>query len=123
MRLSEVAVLLDAEVLVGSEDDAEVLSGGGSDSVSDVLVYGRPGMLLLTGLTQPSVVRAAQLTEASGIVFVRGKKPDESLLGMAARLRVPVLLSPHSLYDSCGRLYVRGLPGVITSRSEQLACC
>ncbi len=122
MRLSEVVAALEAEVLVDVGEDVEVLSGGGSDSVSDVLVYGKPGMLLLTGLVQPSVVRAAQLTESAAIVFVRGKRPDENLLEMAAHLRVPVLLSPHSLYDSCGRLYVRGLPGVIVQTNEPLAC-
>ncbi len=123
MRLCEVAAALDAEVLVNGGDDGEVLTAGGSDSVSDVLVYGKPGMLLLTGLIQPSVVRVAQLTGAAAIVFVRGKKPERSLLEMAERLGVPVLVSPHSLYDACGRLYVRGLPGVIAAPAQLDLCC
>lgn len=107
----------------GGDPELEVHSGGGSDSVSDVLVFGKPGMLLLTGLTQASVIRAAQLTDTAAVVFVRGKRPDESVLEMARRLGIPVLLSPHSLYDSCGRLYVRGLPGVIVAHEETAAAC
>ena len=125
MQLSEVAMALEADALVEGADDLEIDYAGGSDSVSDVLVYGKPGMMLLTGLTQPSVIRAAQLMDVSAVVFVRGKRPDESVLEMARTLGVPVLLSPHSMYDSCGRLYVRGLPGVIPTRNHAaaLAAC
>ena len=122
MRLSEVAVALDAEMLVDTGEDVEVVYAGGSDSVSDVLVYGKPRMLLLTGLTQPSIIRTSQLIDVAAIVFVRGKRPETHLLEMAERLRVPILLSPHSLYDSCGRLYVRGLSGVIVSAPETTVC-
>ena len=118
MQLSEVIMALDAEVLVDGPGDLEIDFAGGSDSVSDVLVYGKPRMMLLTGLTQPSVIRAAQLMDVAAVVFVRGKHPDESVLEMARTLGVPVLLSPHSMYDSCGRLYVRGLPGVIPTRNH-----
>jgi hypothetical protein len=117
VQLSEVAMALEAESLVEGPDDPEIDYAGGSDSVSDVLVYGKPRMMLLTGLTQPSVIRAAQLMDVSAVVFVRGKRPDENVLEMARTLGVHVLLSPHSMYDSCGRLYVRGLPGVIPTRN------
>ncbi len=121
MRLSEVIEALEAELLVaGEEADPEVAWAGGSDSVSDVLVYGKPGMLLLTGLTQASVIRTAQLMDIAAVVFVRGKRPDASVVEMAEKLCIPVLLSPHSLYDSCGRLYVRGLSGVIKSPVQPL---
>ena len=122
MRLTEVVSILEAEILVvGNEADPEVRWGGGSDSVSDVLIFGKPGMLLLTGLTQASVVRAAQLMEIAAVVFVRGKRPDEGVLHMAAKLGIPMLVSPHSLFDSCGRLYQRGLSGVIGNRAETVS--
>jgi hypothetical protein len=73
-------------------------------------------MLLLTGLTQTSVVRTAQLMDISAVVFVRGKRPDEEAVELARAIDLPLLVSPHSLYDCCGRLYARGLPGVILTK-------
>ena len=35
------------------------------------------------------------------------------MLGASA---LPLLVSAHSMYDACGRLYARGLPGVIPAR-------
>jgi len=117
MRLGEIAVALEAELLVGADQlDREVLTAGASDSVSDVLYFGKPGMLLLTGLTQVAVVRTADLVELSALVFVRGKLPDEETVAAARGLGLPLLVSEHSMYDCCGRLYVRGLRGVIEPR-------
>jgi len=114
VRLSSVVEALEAEVLVGQEAmEREVPTAGGCDMISDLLFFGKPGMLLLTGLTQPAVVRTAQLMDISAMVLVRGKRPDEAALELAREVGMPILVSPHSLYDCCGRLYARGLPGVI----------
>jgi len=124
VRISDIVVLLDADVLAGRDGlERKVPSGGGCDIISDLLFFGKPGMLLLTGLTQPSVVRTAHLMDIAAIVFVRGKSPDERAIELAESLGMPLLVSPHSLYDCCGRLYVRGLPGVIGSTRRLQAEC
>jgi len=114
VRVSDIAAVLGAEMLAGRSGlIRDVPSAGGCDIISDLLFFGKPGMLLLTGLTQLSVVRTAHLLDMSGIVFVRGKRPDEGAIELAESLGLPLLVSPLSLYDCCGRLYARGLPGVI----------
>ncbi|MFB3880607.1 MAG: DRTGG domain-containing protein [Armatimonadota bacterium] len=114
MKLAEVAEALEAEVVVGRDRlEAEIPVGGASDMVSDLVFFGRPGMVLLTGLTKSSVVRAAQVADVSAIVFVRGKRPESDAVELATEIGLPLLVTAHSMYDSCGRLYVRGLPGVI----------
>ncbi len=114
MRLADVGEALEAEVLVGGGQlGIEVPAVGASDLVSDLLFFGHPGMVLLTGLTKSSVVRAAQLADIAAIVFVRGKRPDPDAVELAEEIGLPLLLTSHSMYDSCGRLYTRGLPGVI----------
>lgn len=114
MQLAEVVEALEAEVVLGGEQlGREIGVAGGCDMISDLLFFGKPGMLLLTGLTQAAVVRTAHLIDISGIVLVRGKRPDEEAVALARDYGLPLLISPHSLYDCCGRLYVRGLPGVI----------
>jgi predicted transcriptional regulator len=116
--------LLEADVLAGrAELEREVPSAGGCDIISDLLFFGKPGMLLLTGLTQLSVVRTAHLMDIAAIVFVRGKSPDPRAVELAESLGLPLLVSPHSLYECCGRLYARGLPGVVTSTRRLKAEC
>jgi len=117
VRLREVIEALEAEVVLGEDRlDLEIPTGGGCDMISDLLFFGKPGMLLLTGLTQPVVVRTAMLMDMSAIAFVRGKRPDEDAVEAAREAGMPLLVTPHSLYDCCGRLYARGLPGVIAPR-------
>jgi hypothetical protein len=122
MRLEEVALALGAEVAVAGESSRrEITAAGAADLLSDVLYFGKPSMLLLTGLTEPSVVRAAQVMEISALVFVRGKRPGEEVIHLAREAGISVLISPHSMFDCCGRLYVRGLPGVILPAGQTAA--
>jgi hypothetical protein len=52
MKLKKVKEILEAEVIVGKNNlSAIVKRGCGSDLMSDVLAYGKPDSLLLTGLT------------------------------------------------------------------------
>lgn len=114
MHLAEIAEILEAQVLTGGDRlNVEIPAVGASDMVSDLLFFGHPGMLLLTGLTKSSVVRAAQVADVAAIVFVRGKRPDRDAVELAQEIGLPLMASAHSMYDSCGRLYARGLPGVI----------
>jgi hypothetical protein len=113
---------VEADIIVGSDLlNRDVLTAGGCDIISDLLFFGRPGMLLLTGLTQSTVIKTAQLIDISAVVFVRGKVPEEEAVELARGIGLPLLVSPHSLYDCCGRLYARGLPGVIPAKGRASA--
>ncbi len=110
--LREVKELLAAEVLCGEEHlDAEVEAGFGCDLVSDSLFFATPRTVLLTGLTHPQVVRTAELMDFTAIVFVRGKRPPEWVVELAREKGIPLLLTQHLLFDSCGLLYAAGLRG------------
>ncbi len=112
LTLGAVCNLLDGRIVCG-EDKAErlVLSACGCDLMSDVLAFTRPGSVLLTGLTNPQVVRTAEMLDLKGIVFVRDKRPDEKTVEMARSLNLVLILTPYPLYESCGRLYAAGLGG------------
>ncbi len=113
MKLREIKDLLDAEVLWGENAlDIEIDFAGGSDLMSDVLAFSKPGILLLTGLSNIQTVRTANIIEAKAIIYVRGKKPDEKGLEMAKAMGIPILSTKHMMYKTCGILYGSGLPGV-----------
>lgn len=122
MKLRDIMEAVEADIIVGSDLlNRDVLTAGGCDIISDLLFFGRPGMLLLTGLTQSTVIKTAQLIDISAVVFVRGKVPEEEAVELARGIGLPLLVSPHSLYDCCGRLYARGLPGVIPAKGRASA--
>jgi predicted transcriptional regulator len=118
LKLSEVRKILGARVLCCEEilDDVEVKNACGADLLSDVLAFTKEHTLLLTGMTNLQVIRTVEISDLTGVVFVRGKIPREDVLRAAAEKNIPVLLTDHTMYEACGRLYQNGLPGC--SRSE-----
>jgi predicted transcriptional regulator len=114
MTLEEIKGILDAEVLVGNECmDIEVRDAFAADLLSDVLAFAKEGTLLITGITNPQVVRTAEMLELIGIVFVRGKKPNEEVIKLAQIKKVPLLSTRYIMFETCGRLYKGGLAGCV----------
>jgi len=113
MTLKEIMDILQAEVLCCENRlDEKIEFAGGSDMMSDVLAFGQPGILLLTGLTNAQSVRTADIIEAKAIVYVRGKKPDKEGIELAKKKGIPILSTKLMMYTACGLLYSHGLPGV-----------
>lgn len=111
-NLKRIQTILDADVLAGEEKlDMRILHACGSDLMSDVLAFTKENTLLLTGLTNFQVVRTADVSGLSAIVFVRGKVPREDVLEGANEIGVPILVTKHPMYTACGLLYKEGLLG------------
>ncbi len=83
----------------------------GSDLLSDVLAFTKSDSLLLTGLTNPQVVRTAEIAEVRAICFVRGKIPMAETIELAMEKDLPLMSTALLMHESCGRLYSRGLMG------------
>jgi predicted transcriptional regulator len=110
VTLQEMKEILDAEVLVGHDRlDTEVREAGSADLMSDVLFFGKEGMLLLTGLTNPHVVHTAYTLGLAAIILVRGKHPPPETMRLAEELQIPVMSTQYILFEAAGRLYARGL--------------
>ncbi len=110
MKLSEVKEILDAKVLTGEEFlEKEVNSACGCDLMSDVLAFVKDKALLLTGLMNPQVIRTAEMMDIETIVFVRGKMPDDSIIGMAKMKDMTLMTTEHPLFIASGMLYSKGL--------------
>ena len=113
MTLKDVKDLLQAEVISGEDClDLEITFAGGSDLMSDLLAFGKPGILLLTGLSNAQSVRTANIIDAKAIVYVRGKKPDAEGIALAKEKGIPLLSTKLMMYTACGLLFSHGLPGV-----------
>ena len=110
MKISEIASLLDAEILCCEESIShEVHSACGSDMMSDVLAYVKDQAVLITGLVNPQVIRTAEMMDMRCIVFVRNKKPSEEMLCLAKESDIVILATAKRMFEACGLLYAGGL--------------
>jgi predicted transcriptional regulator len=112
VTLREIKELLDAEVLVGEDQlDKEIKTAFGADLMSDVLAFAKAGSLLLTGLTNPQVIRTSDVLDIAAIIMVRGKRPSPETLRLAEELLIPVLTTKYILFETAGKLYAKGIVG------------
>ncbi len=110
LKLYEVQQVLGATQICGQHClDREVTTACGADLMSDVLAFTKDGALLLTGLTNPQVIRTADVGGLLAIIFVRGKVPARETMEMADKLDIPLFSTQQTLFEACGLLFVNGL--------------
>lgn len=114
MTLHEIRGLLDAEVLIGEDQlNMDVKTAFVADLMSDVLAFATAGSLLITGLTNPQVVRTADVLDIAAIIMGRGKRPSQETFQLAEELNIPILTTKYILFEIAGRLYSEGIRGCI----------
>jgi predicted transcriptional regulator len=114
MKLKEIIKILGARVIRAAGDDLDniyIPMACGSDLMSDVLSFIKPGSLLLTGLTTEQVIYTAEMADIKVICFVRGKRPDEKIIELADKKNITLLVTDLPMFESCGRLYIAGMKG------------
>ena len=113
MKASEVARILNAEVVCGREylNEIEVDWAFGADMMSDVLAFVCEKTLFLTGMLNAHAIRTAEIMDIRCIVFVRGKQVTGEIRGLAEERNMVILSTDKTLFTSCGMLYEAGLRG------------
>jgi hypothetical protein len=125
MKINEICNILDARWLNSPADhkggeNIEIVACHASDLMSDVLTVCGQNSLLLTGLTNAQVVRVAEVADIVAVCFVRGKMPQANVIQLAREREIPLLITSLSMYESCGHLYAKGLPGGIRSKDKPI---
>jgi len=96
---------LEATVIEGDDRlDVAVDHVYASDLMSDVLAFGKPNSILLTGLATQQAVISAHMAEFKGVVFIRGKKPKDSAERFAKDNHLVLLSTKLDMYDACVRI-------------------
>jgi len=105
--------VLHARVLLGEDKlDTPVFTACCSDLMSDVLAFVNEKTVLITGLTNPHVVRTSEMLDLKCLVFARGKIPMDDILQSAALQGLVVIATRETAFTACGLLYQAGLRGV-----------
>jgi predicted transcriptional regulator len=110
VKLKDIIRVVEGTVLTQDMNlDLEISCAAGADLMSDVLAFAKPDAMLLTGLVNPQVIRTAEIADIAAIVFVRGKVPGPDTIALAEEKGIPLVASPHTLFEMCGRLYEAGM--------------
>ncbi|KQC05122.1 MAG: transcriptional regulator [Candidatus Cloacimonas sp. SDB] len=110
MKIKDIIKLLDGELLTKNTDlETDISCAFGSDLISDTLMCVKEPTLLLTGLTNPQIIRLSDMIDLLGVIFVRGKVPSQEIIDMAVERDLPLVMTKFTLYKSSGILYNKGL--------------
>ena len=113
MTIADMVRVLNARVLRGGDKlDTPVYTACCSDLMSDVLAFVDEKTVLITGLTNPHVIRTSEMLDLKCLVFARGKVPTEDILEAAEEQGLVVITTKLTAFTTCGMLYENGLRGV-----------
>jgi len=105
VRIARIKEVLEASVIEGSGWlDTEIDHVYASDLMSDVLAFGKPNSILLTGLASQQAIISAHMAEFKGVVLLRGKKSKDSSQAFARDHRMVLMSSELDMFDACVRL-------------------
>jgi len=91
-----------------------------SDLMSDVLAFGKPNSILLTGLATQQAVISAHMAEFRGVVFIRGKKPKGISERFVHDSNMVLLSTGLDMYEACVRIDSSvSHPGAITGVNQE----
>ncbi len=110
MTLGEIKKILGAVILTDNDDlDTDIKRAYCADLMSDVLAFSVTSSLLITGLTNAQVIHTAEVAGMKAIIFIRNKRPEGKTIALADRKKIPLLITDFSMFDTCGKLYEKGL--------------
>ena len=113
MKIRELVEILAGRIILENHSlDDTIPMWGAADLMSDVLAFGSEGMVLMTGLTNPQVVRTSEMAGITVLVFVRDKTPPPETMALAKEAGMTLISTGYTMYEACGRLYEAGLPGL-----------
>lgn len=105
MEIKTIRDALEASVIEGGDMLGTAIEYVyASDLMSDVLAFGRPNSILLTGLASRQSVISAHMAEFKGVVFIRGKRPKDGIDKFARENRLVLLSTELDMYDACVRI-------------------
>ena len=113
MKLSEIIKKLKLTVKTSFDElDVEVTGGYASDLLSDVIANANQSNIWVTLQIHQNIVAVAILKELSGIIIVKGRKPEEETLKKAEEKKIPIMVTELPAFEIVGRLHKLGISGI-----------
>lgn len=111
MTVKDILACVKGRVIMGDNLDAPIEMICASDLMSDILTLEPEKALLVTGLANIQAIRTAEMADIEHILFVREKDITQSMKDLAQESGITLLCTAMGMYQACGVLYAKGLPG------------
>lgn len=111
MKLKEIKEHLKLKEIfeIPEKVEIDVKTACGADLMSDVLAFSNAKTMLITGLTNPQVVRTSEMIGIKIIIFVRGKTPVKETVELAKEKQILLYMTNKPMFEACGILYNLGV--------------
>lgn len=101
MKITELAALLDAEIIALPDGGREPESVYAGDLLSWVMGRAGEGALWITIMTNRNVLAVASLHDFACVLITDGAELDEEFVSLANEKEINVLRTPMSTYEAC----------------------
>jgi hypothetical protein len=113
VRLTDIIRLTEAKLIAGNDvDKHNIKQAFSSDLMSDVLTLDTENLLLITGLTNPQLIRTAEIADIEVVLLARNKKANPEMIALAREIGLVLLETPFSIFRASGVLFSNGLEPV-----------
>lgn len=129
MKVDELSRLIDGTILSSRNliDKVDVKTAFAADLMSDVLAYVESlnnDVILITGITNPQIVRTAEMLDIPVIIVARGKKVPLETIKLADEKGIIIISTKNIVFTTSGILYMHGIkPAKLKSRGESTSSC
>lgn len=128
MKVDKLSRLIDGTILSGTNliDKVDVKTAFAADLMSDVLAYVESlnDVILITGITNPQIVRTAEMLDIPVIIVARGKKVPPETIKLADEKGIIIISTKNIVFTTSGILYMHGIkPAKLKSRGEFTSSC
>lgn len=129
MKVDELSRLIDGTILSSRNliDKVDVKTAFAADLMSDVLAYVESlnnDVILITGITNPQIVRTAEMLDIPVIIVARGKKVPPETIKLADEKGIIIISTKNIVFTTSGILYMHGIkPAKLKSRGESTSSC
>lgn len=112
MKVSQLAKLIDAQLMTPKGIDNGITCGYTCDLLSWVMAKGKSGCAWITVQTHINVVAVASLHDMACIICPEGVEMEEASRRKAEEEHIAILHSPKTAYEICGIMAANGVPAV-----------
>ena len=112
MKLKDIVVKLNLEVLAGNKSlELEINGGYVSDILSDVMAKTEKGDLWVTNQAHQNVIALVYFKRMAGVIIADGIDPEPEALEKAVEHNIPLLKTQLCAFEVVGQLYQLGIRG------------